>query len=95
MSSSDAYTNASGTMIIKPGDTLGASGSAMETMIVAENGDEQSSDYLAALRAASASDYRCLHTRMLTTSPQILSCDEACSRCSQIAGLYFGALWKR
>ncbi|BDA42374.1 probable serine/threonine-protein kinase 4 at N-terminal half [Coccomyxa sp. Obi] len=58
VSSSDAYTNASGTMIINPGDTVGASGSAMDTMIVAENGNEQSSDYLAALRAASANDYR-------------------------------------
>lgn len=62
VSSSEAYTNASGTMIINPGDTVGASGSAMDTMIVAENSDEQSSDYLAALRAASANDYRCLQS---------------------------------
>ena len=46
-------------MIINPGDTVGASGDTiMDTMIVAQNGDEQSSDYLAALRAAAADDYR-------------------------------------
>lgn len=57
--SSSAYTNASGTMIINPGDTVGASGdTVMDTMIVAQNGDEQSSDYLAALRAAAADDNR-------------------------------------
>ncbi len=56
--SSSAYTNASGTMIINPGDTMGASGDPMDTVIVAENGNEQSSDYLAALRAASSDPYR-------------------------------------
>ncbi|EIE20975.1 hypothetical protein COCSUDRAFT_83534 [Coccomyxa subellipsoidea C-169] len=45
-------------MIINPGDTMGASGDPMDTVIVAENGNEQSSDYLAALRAASSDPYR-------------------------------------
>lgn len=55
-----AYTNASGTMIINAGDTVGFSDAAMNTMIVSQNGSEESSDYLAALRAASADEYRCI-----------------------------------
>lgn len=56
----NAYANASGTMIINAGgDTAGYGyADAMDTVVVASDGGE-SSDYLAALRAAAADNPRC------------------------------------
>ncbi len=55
----NAYSNASGTMIISAGDTVGYGyADAMDTVIVAPDGGE-SSDYIAALRAAAADKPRC------------------------------------
>ena len=52
------YSNASGTMLINTGDTVGYGyADAMDTVIVAPEAAE-SSDYLVALRAAAAGNRR-------------------------------------